>query len=453
MYGINRPKCVVGLGYGDEGKGMTTAFLAQQAQAGYGRSVVVRYNGGPQAAHNVRVTTPDGKVLHHTFSQLGAGTLTGAATILSEHTLLQPYALVKETTALIAQTGNNPLPLLSVDPKTPLLLPVHAQCNRMLETTRAKNGRRHGSTGMGVGVARDYELAMKESGSKDAIPTASDLARPFLLADKMRAQAEWLGKRWGMDFHYTKEQAEDQATELHLMYADFTAGGAEFIPAWEALEDYRWTPGAVVFEGSQGILLDLRYGFFPHVTYGWMDAGNARALSKRASLTDPLVVGCTRTYSTRHGNGLFPPEDTFDVEETDNGTGVWQGAFRTGLLDLPMLEYGAGLVKPDVLSVSCEDLYPGKTITRWENADGEPVRPGDYALAADDGIRRRDDDASFDPENVYAPLHEAKPVIEEMGLDAVLEAIRETANAPIAMDGAGAVLSDWTDRPLAEVAD
>ena len=56
-----------------------------------------------------------------------------------------------------------------------------------------------------------------------------------------------------------------------------------------------------------------------------------------------------------------------------------------------------------------------------------PVRPGDYALAADDGIRRRDDDASFDPESVYAPLLEAKPVIEEMGLDAVLEAISKTA--------------------------
>lgn len=453
MYGIDRPKCVVGLGYGDEGKGMTTAFLAQQAQAGYGRSVVVRYNGGPQAAHNVRVTTPDGKVLHHTFSQLGAGTLTGAATILSEHTLLQPYALAKETTALIAQTGRNPLPLLSVDPKTPLLLPVHAQCNRMLESQRAKIGRRHGSTGMGVGVARDYELAMRQADSMDAVPTAFDLARPFLLADKMRAQADWLGKRWGMDFHYTKEQAEDQATELHLMYGDFTAGGAEFIPAWEALEDYRWTPGAVVFEGSQGMLLDLRYGFFPHVTYGWMDAGNAKELSKRASLAEPLVVGCTRTYSTRHGNGPFPPEGTCDVDETDNGTGVWQGAFRTGLLDLPMLEYGAGLAKPDVLSVSCEDLYPGKAITGWTSVDGGPVRPGDYALAADDGIRRRDDDASFDPESVYAPLLEAKPVIEEMGLDAVLEAISKTAGVPIAVDGAGAVLSDWTERPVAETAD
>lgn len=443
-----KPSCVIGLGYGDEGKGMTTAFLAQRAQEDYGRSVVVRYNGGPQAAHNVRLKTPDGRTLHHTFSQLGAGTLTGAATILSEHTLLQPYALAKEVSALISETGKNPLPLLSVDPKTPLLLPVHAQCNRILETNRAKNGKRHGSTGMGVGVARDYELAMKEAGTMDAVPTAFDLARPFLLADKMQAQAEWLGKRWGMDFHYSRAQAEDQATELHLMYSDFTAGGLEFIPAWEALQDYRWTPGAVVFEGSQGILLDLRYGFFPHVTYGWMDAGNAIELARRASLAEPLVVGCTRTYSTRHGNGPFPPEGTFDVEEVDNGTGVWQGAFRTGLLDLPMLAYGSSIVKPDVLSVSCEDLYPGRVITSWSGLDGKQVDPGNYALAADDAIRRRDNDSEFDPETVYAPLLASKPMIEDMSLEEELAVISQATGAPVLVDGDGPTLSDWSARTI-----
>lgn len=432
------PTCIVGLGYGDEGKGMTVGFLAENIRRNGGRPIVVRYNGGPQAAHNVRI---NGK--HHTFSQFGAGFLSGADTVLSKYTLFQPYSAMKEAEALIKETGTNPLGTLSVDPNAPLLLPVHAQCNRMLETRRASNGHRHGSTGMGVGVARDYELAMHEDGTTDAIPTVADLSKPFRLADKMQAQAEWLGRRWGMDFHYTRETAEEQATELHLIYSDMTASGVEFIESKEALSDHRWTPDDVIFEGSQGILLDLRYGFFPHVTYGWMDADNARTLAKESNLPAPVIIGCTRTYSTRHGDGPFPPQHTFDVPEVDNGTGVWQGAFRTGLLDLPMLHYGASIVKPDVLSLSCMDLYPERVITRWRGDMNSIMEPSKYALSADAAIRREDDDSKWDPESVYAPLLAAEPVIESKDVDGLIGSIESTCSAPVVIKGHGPSIEEW----------
>lgn len=433
------PKTVVGLGYGDEGKGMTVAALVREIRSAGGRPVVARWNGGPQAAHNVRITTPEGKQIHHTFAQFGAGTLYGAETVLSSKTLFQPYSAMREAQALIRETGSNPLHLLTVDPAAPLLLPVHAQCNQLLEAARAKNGKQHGSTGMGVGVARDYELAMREAGVADAIPVAADLAKPFLLADKMQAQVAWLEKRWGMDFHYARSDAEAQATELHLIYSDMTAGGVGFQPAVEALREHRWTPGDVVFEGSQGVLLDLRYGFFPHVTYGWMTPDSAAELAKAAWLPDPLVVGCTRTYSTRHGHGPFPPEGTYPEATVwdDNVAGQWQGAFRTGLLDLPMLKYGASLVQPDLVSCSCLDKYPGKVIRSWTGADGKVIDPGEYALSADDGIRRRDDDGEFDPEAVYAPLLAAKPEVEELDREAALNSIVVACGAPIRIEGWG----------------
>lgn len=441
------PKTVVGLGYGDEGKGMTVAALVREIRSAGGRPVVARWNGGPQAAHNVRITTPEGKQIHHTFAQFGAGTLYGAETVLSSKTLFQPYSAVKEAQALISETGSNPLGLLTVDPDAPLLLPVHAKCNQLLEAHRALNGgKQHGSTGMGVGVARDYELSMQETGEADAIPVASDLAKPFLLADKMQAQVAWLEKRWGMSFDYTRRDAEEQATELHLIYSDMTAGGVEFRPAVEAMREHRWTPGDVVFEGSQGILLDLRYGFFPHVTYGWMTPDAAADLAKAASLPDPLVVGCTRTYSTRHGHGPFPPEGTYPEATAwdDNVAGQWQGAFRTGLLDLPMLKYGASLVKPDLVSCSCLDKYPGKVIRSWTGADGKVIDPGEYALSADDGIRRRDDDSEFDPESVYAPLTGATPRVEEIEREPALNSIVMACGSGIRIEGWGNdVTNNW----------
>ena len=126
-YFKSKPKTVVGLGYGDEGKGMTVASLAREIRGAGGRPVVVRWNGGPQAAHNVRVTLPDGRQIHHTFSQFGAGTLEGAETVLSSKTLFQPYSAMREAAALMSETGESPLHLLTVDSAAPLLLPVLAQ--------------------------------------------------------------------------------------------------------------------------------------------------------------------------------------------------------------------------------------------------------------------------------------------------------------------------------------
>lgn len=450
----HRPKAVVGLGYGDEGKGMTVAALAHDAMRDHGQAVVVRYNGGPQAAHNVRKYDPKtGHVLHHTFSQFGAGTLEGAATILSATTLVQPYLLMHEAGELLNLTGFSPVRSLDLDPKAPLLLPIHSQLNRALEERRGR--KRHGSTGMGVGAARDYELTMNEQGQGDAVPRVADMADPFALRDKLMAQAAWLEHRWGLDFGYDDALAREQASQIHLIYGDLMAGGCVFEDTGHALsEDFRWTPQDVVFEGSQGIMLDLRYGFFPHVTYGWLDAANAVDQSLKGNLPVPIVVGVTRTYATRHGYGPFPQEGTKPVPYAgeDNATGVWQGAFREGLLDVPTLSYAAGIVHPDVVAVSCEDLYGQtgeKIIDRWDGEDGQPISIGDYALSADDSIRREDNDRDFDPATVYAPLLAAKPHTIHADLERLERIVEDTCHAPIAVRGEGDTVERWRiDRTI-----
>ena len=117
MHDAVRPKVIVGLGYGDEGKGMATGFLAGRLSR-QGKDQVIRWNGAAQAAHHVRIHGQ-----HHTFSQFGGGTLLGDKMSVS------PCALMSDAADLM-RFGLDPLHTLMIDRHAPLLLPVHAQVNQ-----------------------------------------------------------------------------------------------------------------------------------------------------------------------------------------------------------------------------------------------------------------------------------------------------------------------------------
>ena len=96
------------------------------------------------------------------------------------------------------------------------------------------------------------------------------------------------------------------------------------------------------------------------------------------------------------------------------------------------------------MSCSCLDKYPGKVIRSWTGADGKVIDPGEYALSADDGIRRRDDDSEFDPESVYAPLMEATPRVEEIEREPALNSIVMACGSGIRIEGWGNdVTNNW----------
>lgn len=142
---------VIGLGFGDEGKGRVTDYLVRKHNA----KLVVRFSGGPQCAHNV--VSPEG--IHHTFAQFGSGALAGARTHLGPRMLLDPGAIFEEARILRDKIGYNPMSGLTIDPKCVVILPEHRDRNRMLEISRG--GRRHGSCGIGLGEARRDELSGK----------------------------------------------------------------------------------------------------------------------------------------------------------------------------------------------------------------------------------------------------------------------------------------------------
>ncbi|MEV6718628.1 adenylosuccinate synthetase [Lentzea sp. NPDC051208] len=324
---MNDHVIVVGLGFGDEGKGAVVDALCADGPV----SAVVRFNGGAQAAHNV---IAGGR--HHTFSQFGSGTLAGVPTWLSRYVLVEPIALATESRELEALGVANPLSLMSVDAGALLTTPFHVAANRARE--RARGGDRHGSCGKGIGETAWYGLLAGASegdvvegqrvlGEPGPAPTVGDCLNPAVLRRKLDALARFYEPLIG---------AGPGVGELAGLYAAF-ADAVRITTGDEAgrLAD----TGRLVFEGAQGVLLDETYGFHPHTTWSTTTPRNAKALlnGRRAR-----VLGVTRTYQTRHGAGPLPTEDQAVVDrfpEAHNGTGEFQGAWRAGHLDATLLRY------------------------------------------------------------------------------------------------------------------
>ncbi|WP_106193184.1 adenylosuccinate synthetase [Umezawaea tangerina] len=320
---------VVGLGFGDEGKGAVVDALCADGPV----TAVVRFNGGAQAAHNVVVGDR-----HHTFSQFGSGTLAGVPTFLSRHVLVEPIALATESRELAALGVEDPLGMVSVDADALLTTPFHVAANRAREDARGEG--RHGSCGKGIGETAWYALLERRGaaagdvvegqevpGTPGSAPTVGDCADPKALRRKLDALARCYAPLVG-DGH-----SVDELVSLYRAFADAvrTTSGDEV----GRLAD----TGRLVFEGAQGVLLDEHRGFHPHTTWSTVTPDNARALLGGRSAR---VLGVTRTYQTRHGAGPLPTEDAALLPrfpERHNGTGEYQGAWRAGHLDAVLLRY------------------------------------------------------------------------------------------------------------------
>ncbi len=312
---------VAGLGFGDEGKGTLVDALVQRT----GAPLVVRYNGGAQAEHNVVMS--DGR--HHTFSQFGAGTLRGARTLLGPSVLIEPLALVSEAMHLRDLGVRDPFAMLSVDGDAPVITPYHRAANLVDERSRGASA--HGSTGMGIGRTRDYSLRWPEDTLR-----ARDLIDRDALRAKLELARDRLQRDLGVPFPTNFARVDDVAR-------DFLAIGPRLgIVEHGWLEEEIEGVASVVFEGAQGVLLDQDHGFQPHTT--WSDTTFGEAWSMVEDLDVEFVrFGVVRAYATRHGAGPLPTEGMLAEPEKHNHGG-FAGAFRTGAFDLPLFNYAMQVV-------------------------------------------------------------------------------------------------------------
>lgn len=338
---------IVGLGFGDEGKGSAVDWLCKSRDI----TAVVRYNGGPQCGHNV--VQPDG--CHHEFAQFGSGTFHGVPTHLSQHMLVNPFTMYEEAKHLSELGLGDPFDITTVAEGALLVTPYHRAANRLREDRRGS--RRHGSTGHGVGETRWYSLKYPTTA-----PMIGDMARPHVLRHKLtsiRDHYEWELGDLGIE-----ETPEDFVAQYLEMTQYLRIVPDDYI-------DKLLDSGDCVFEGGQGVLLDEKYGFHPHTTWTDTTTGNARKLLGER---DYRVIGLTRTYHTRHGAGPFPTEgyevDALDLPEPHNNTGEYQGSWRVGSLDLTLLDYAIRAVgEVDMIMVSHMDVLSQGLIATYGYTD------------------------------------------------------------------------------------
>jgi adenylosuccinate synthase len=302
---------VVGLGFGDEGKGRVVSALASSTP----NSLVVRFNGGHQAGHTV--VTEDKR---HVFSSFGSGTLHGVPTYWSRFCTFYPWAVRNELIALEKSGVKNPQ--VYVDALCPVTTNFDSAQNKVLEE---KN--RHGSCGVGFGttIARHeayYKLYFQDLFNDTVLLAKLDNIMHGYYAHNFALNWEEMRDTFLRGVRYIRN-----CGNVHLVnFQDFK------------LHHYN----NVVFEGAQGILLDQDFGFFPNVTRSNTTSKNAMTLIEEFHLPAPKVYYVTRTYQTRHGNGFMSNEDRPSLvndENETNVTGPYQGPFRKGTLDLDLISY------------------------------------------------------------------------------------------------------------------
>jgi adenylosuccinate synthase len=350
---------VIGLGFGDEGKGRAIDRLAlafSKKGIDFSEQIVIRFNGGQQAGHTVVLDAQK----RHVFSQFGAASLRGVPTYWSRFCSLFPNSFLKEYVAL-KNLGVSPR--LFWDRLCPVTTHYDQLYNRILEHRRG--GKRHGSCGLGFGAT------MERHETSPYVLFAQDLENPIFLEQKLKMLRHYYSEKlrlpahqdpadpkneFAADFETDFEAYDHQAADAHFLAQVaqiqelVKKGVISFIDetSFFALPFRAW-----LFEGAQGVLLDRHYGLFPHVTRSHTDCHHINLLLENCFQTQPFTIESleiqhvTRAYQTRHGAGWLPFEDPdFDrryelsgIENETNQFNEFQGHFRKAPLSLQTLRY------------------------------------------------------------------------------------------------------------------
>lgn len=286
---MSKAKIILGLQFGDEGKGITTDYLVSISD----NPIVIRFSGGQQVGHTVKVNG-----YTHIHSNFGSGTLRGIPTYYSEHTSVYPTTIGREQKVLIKNGFN---PKLILHPLTMITTPWDVIANRRDEVNL-----KHGSCGLGIGKTQKRN----ESGFK---LYAIDLLDKDVLIEKMESIRE----------NYYGFEYDDLKSSEYYELLDFMEALDEIewnIQNYEYLSYYK----DLIFEGSQGILLDKDFGVFPNVTYANTTSKNAHEVLDKLGYTfeQREIWYVTRCYTTRHGAGNFK-EEPIELKNNENETNVF----------------------------------------------------------------------------------------------------------------------------------
>ncbi len=316
---------IVGAQWGDEGKGKIVDVLSESF------SVVARYAGGHNAGHTVII---NGKKF--ILQLVPCGVLRAdCRSVIGNGVVLDPIAFLKEVGGLreagVKVDGN-----LFVSNRAHVILPYH----RMIELA-AENapGRvKIGTTSRGIGPA--YEDKMGRRGLRVA-----DLLDLQLL----KKHIENAVREKNMIVHALFNSEPVDADKMYAEYAQAAEKVAPFVCDTAVLLNQALKAGeSILFEGAQGTMLDIDHGTYPFVTSSSATSGGAAIGTGVAPNAIDSVIGITKAYCTRVGEGPFPSEEKGDTGQQLRARGNEYGAVtgrprRTGWMDLPLLRY-AGMI-------------------------------------------------------------------------------------------------------------
>ncbi|MDY0959755.1 adenylosuccinate synthase [Sphingomonas sp. CFBP8993] len=275
---------VIGAQWGDEGKGKIVDWLAERAD------MVVRFQGGHNAGHTLVV----GENVYK-LSLLPSGIVRGTPSVIGNGVVLDPWALKAEIERLGEQGVHASPETLRIADNCPLILPIHRDLDGLRED--ASGAGKIGTTRRGIGPAYEDKVGRRAIRVCD-LAHLDDLG-PQL--DRLCAHHDALRAGFG-EPPVDRERLLADLREI----AGFVLPFAK--PVWRDLNEARAGGKRILFEGAQGVLLDIDHGTYPFVTSSNTIAGAAAGGSGLGPSGVGFVLGIAKAYTTRVGSGPFPTE-------------------------------------------------------------------------------------------------------------------------------------------------
>jgi len=350
----NRCDLIVGIQWGDEGKGKIVDLLAQKYDA------VVRYQGGHNAGHTI-VVEGEKKSLH----LIPSGVLNPKAlNIIANGVVVAPYKLIEEIEKFDDKLKNR----LFVSDKAHLILKLHEEIDKAKERLRGKEA--IGTTGRGIGPA--YSAKVDRSGAR-----LGELRDVDTLTQKLHAQH--LSQKDVFNAYGIVAPSKEELQAELQGYADVV--NQYLCDTTKVIWDLQDEGKKILLEGAQGTLLDIDHGTYPFVTSSSTTASGACSGTGLAPRDIGNVTGIVKAYCTRVGNGPFPTEDFTEqgdkLRENGHEYGTTTGRpRRCGWFDAVACKQAArlnGCDEPSVMKLDVLDGFDKIKVCVAYEVDGKEI--------------------------------------------------------------------------------
>ena len=276
---------VVGSQWGDEGKGKIVDWLSSQAD------VVVRFQGGHNAGHTLVI---DGKT--YKLRLLPSGIVRkNKISIIGNGVVVDPWALIEEIEELKNLGVDINESNFYLSESATLILPIHSELDAMREDNTLNT--KIGTTRRGIGPAYEDKIGRRSIRVIDLLSQKNLESKLSTLLEHHNALRKGFGKE-----EYSKQKLKSDLLEIAPKILRYSK------PIWKKIEQFKKLDKKILFEGAQGILLDVDHGTYPFVTSSNTVASSASTGSGCGIGTINYVLGITKAYTTRVGEGPFPTE-------------------------------------------------------------------------------------------------------------------------------------------------